>query len=119
MKKFIMIIGLSSLLLWRLGYAADRNGNYIGYTRSCMQYLEVAAQGQIYKEGGVIYRAWIEGYLTAVDVLVPELIDIKEQFNITTEKVLEDAMMWCIENPDKGFGAAVIRYIKALISSRK
>ena len=96
------------------GSSNDAKGNYVALgfgLESCQSFLQARSNGL-----DLPYRHWLTGYLTAVNKLTTETIDMRG----TTDT---DGMLWsldqyCIKNRQHSFRRAVEALVKELYPKR-
>jgi hypothetical protein len=90
-RLIIVHLFVSILLLWCMpipGSSSDAKGNYVALgfgLESCQTFLQARSNSL-----DLPYRHWLTGYLTAVNKLTKETIDIRR----TTDS---DGMLWLLE----------------------
>jgi len=96
------------------GSSNDAKGNYVALgfgLESCQTFLQARSNGL-----DLPYRHWLTGYLTAVNKLTKDTVDIRGRTDI-------DGMLWsleqyCIENRQHSFRRAVEALVKELSPQR-
>src|SRR6266446_4843288 len=96
------------------GNSSDAQGNYVALgfgLESCQTFLHARSNGL-----DLPYRHWLTGYLTAVNKLTKDTVDIRGTTNI-------DGMLWllehyCIKSPQHSFSRAVEALVKELYLKR-
>ena len=96
------------------GSSRDAQGNYMALgmgLESCQTFLQARSNGL-----DLPYRHWLTGYLTAVNKLTKDTVDIRGRTNI-------DGMLWllehyCIKNRQHSLSRAVESLIKDLHPKR-
>ena len=110
-----LVVPILLLLLMPVpGSSSDVKGNYVALgfgLESCQIFLQARSNGL-----DLPYRHWLTGYLTAVNKLTKDTVDIRG----TTDS---DGMLWlleqyCIKNRQHSFSRAVEALVKDLYPKR-
>jgi hypothetical protein len=109
----ILVAGLAPAAAW----SADDDGQYfvkgLG-TRTCQQYLDETAAGSSMH---VLYRSWLNGYLTAYNALVPTTYDIAPGSSV--EGLARATESLCRQAPDALFATVAQALTTALLPRRQ
>jgi hypothetical protein len=111
-------------LLWRLlllscfvpvaGRGSDAQGNYVvlGFgSETCQTFLQARSNGL-----DMPYRHWVTGYLTAVNTLTPNTVDMRGTTD--TDGMLGLLEHYCIQHPQHSFSRAVEFLVTELYPKR-
>jgi hypothetical protein len=96
------------------GSSSDAKGNYVALgfgSEACQTFLQARSNRL-----DLPYRHWLTGYLTAVNKLTKETVDIRGTTNI-------DSMLWlleyyCIKNRQHSFSSAMESLVTDLYPKR-
>ena len=113
-----------TLLFWLLmlplfcipfaGIGSDAKGNYIAIgfgSEACQTFLQARSNGL-----DLPYRHWLTGYLTAVNKLTQNTVDIRGATDIDGMLLLLE--QYCIDNPRHSFSSAVESLVTTLYPKR-
>jgi hypothetical protein len=97
-----------------VGRGSDAKGNYVALgfgSEACQTFLQARSNGL-----DLPYRHWLTGYLTAVNKLTKDTVDMRGTTDI-------DGMLWvleqyCIKNPLHTFSRAMEALVKELYPKR-
>jgi hypothetical protein len=112
---YLLLPVLSLLSMPIPGRSSDAKGNYVALgfgLESCQTFLQARSNGL-----HLPYRHWLTGYLTAVNKLTKDTVDIRGTTDI-------DGMLWsleqyCIQNRDHSFSRAVEFLVTDLYPKRR
>jgi len=96
------------------GSISDAKGNYVALgfgLELCQTFLEARSNGL-----DLPYRHWLTGYLTAVNKLTKETVDIRGTTDIDGRLWLLES--YCIKNPLHSFSRAMETLVTALYPKR-
>src|SRR4029453_11203924 len=96
------------------GNSSDVKGNYVALgfgLESCQTFLQARSNGL-----DLPYRHWLTGYLTAVNKLTKDTVDMRGTTDI--DGMLRLLEHYCIKNPQHSFRRAVEALVKELYPKR-
>ncbi len=96
------------------GRGSDAKGNYVALgfgSASCQTFLQARSNGL-----DLPYRHWVTGYLTAVNKLTNDTVDMRGTTDI--DGLLLSLGQYCIKHPHHSFSRAVEALIKDLYPKR-
>ena len=96
------------------GSSSDAQGNYVALgfgLESCQTFLQARSNGL-----DLPYRHWLTGYLTAVNKLTKDTVDIRGTTDI--DGMLGWLEQYCIQNRQHSLSRAVEALVKDLYSQR-
>jgi hypothetical protein len=96
------------------GRGSDVKGNYVALgfgSEACQTFLQARSNGL-----DLPYRHWLTGYLTAVNKLTKDTVDMRGTTDI--DGMLLSLAQYCIKNPLHSFSRAVEALVKELYPKR-
>jgi hypothetical protein len=96
------------------GRGSDALGNFVALgfgSETCQTFLQAESNGL-----DLPYRHWVTGYLTAVNKLTKETVDIRGKSDI--DGLLGVLEQYCIRHPPHSFSRAVEALVKDLYPKR-
>jgi hypothetical protein len=96
------------------GRGSDAKGNYVALgfgSEACQTFLQARSNGL-----DLPYRHWLTGYLTAVNKLTKDTVDMRG--TTETDGLLLSLAQYCIKNPLHSFSRAVEALVKELYPKR-
>jgi len=96
------------------GRGSDAKGNYVALgfgSESCQTFLQARSNGL-----DLPYRHWVTGYLTAVNKLTKDTVDMRGTTDI--DGMLLSLTQYCIKNPLHSFSRAMEDLVKELYPKR-
>jgi hypothetical protein len=110
-----LLVSIIILLLTPVpGSSSDAQGNYVALgfgLESCQTFLQARSN-----DLDLPYRHWLTGYLTAVNKLTKDTVDIRGTTDI--DDMLRLLEQYCIKNPQHSFSRAVEALVKELYPKR-
>jgi len=96
------------------GRGSDAKGNYVALgfgSESCQTFLQARSNGL-----DLPYRHWVTGYLTAVNKLTKDTVDMRGTTDI--DGLLLSLAQYCIKHPHHSFSRAVESLVTDLYPKR-
>ena len=96
------------------GRGSDAKGNYVALgfgSESCQTFLQARSNGL-----DLPYRHWVTGYLTAVNKLTKDTVDIRGTADI--DKMMVSLRHYCAQHLSQSFSAAVEVLVTELYPKR-
>jgi hypothetical protein len=96
------------------GSSSDAKGNYVALgfgLESCTSFIQASADGL-----DITYRHWLTGYLTAVNKLTQDTVDMRGTADI--DRMMLSLKNYCAHHLSQSFSAAVEALVVALYPKR-
>ena len=110
-----LLVPLLSLLCMPIhGSSSDAKGNYVALgfgSEACQTFLQVRSNGL-----DMAYRHWVTGYLTAVNKLTKDTVDMRGTTDI--DGMLLSLAQYCLKHPHHSFSRAVESLVTGLYPKR-
>jgi hypothetical protein len=112
--RLLWVVILLLVCLPRAGRGSDAKGNYVALgfgSEACQTYLQARSNGL-----DLPYRHWVTGYLTAVNKLTTDTVDMRGTTDI--DGMLLSLEHYCIQHRHHAFSRAVESLVTDLYPTR-